>query len=177
MAKALLPPASFSKLCSSALRARKVQPSSRRYLHPSTTKKYYSYEHPQPPPFPPAQTAILSASLAHVPAHGFTLTALRLGAQDAGYPAVSTNLFPRGAFEIVYFHLVTQRLALGERVQFHNPSAEGGEGKGKNLAVEEKVRILSWERLCANKPIIHRWQKVPTLTQRLSSSHSLNPRI
>ena len=113
-------------------------------------RPYHSYEHQDPPPFTPAEEAMLAAGLSHVPTHGFTSTALTLGARDAGYPDVSTNLFPRGPFDLVRYHLVTQRLALKERIQFPHD----------RLGVGAKVRLLALERLRANQSIIHRWQEV-----------------
>jgi hypothetical protein len=116
---------------------------------------YHSHEFTQPPPFPPAETSILSAAISHVPHYGFTADALKLGARDAGYLDVSTNLLPRGVFDLINYHLVTQRLALKDTVQF--PS-EGDHGKTLGLGV--KVRTLALARLRANEPIIHRWQEV-----------------
>ncbi|KAF2746917.1 ubiquinone biosynthesis protein COQ9 [Sporormia fimetaria CBS 119925] len=126
---------------------------SRRAVYWGQRSCYHSYEHPQPPPFPPAESAILSAALSHVPNHGFTSTALKLGAQDAGYLDVSTNLLPRGVFDLVNYHLVTQRLALRHAVQF---PAEGQPGRP---GVGAKVRALTLARLRANGPILHRWQE------------------
>jgi ubiquinone biosynthesis protein COQ9 len=117
---------------------------------------YHSYEYSQPPPFPPAETAILSSAISHVPNYGFTLDALKLGAKDAGYLDVSTNLLPRGVFDLVNYHLVMQRMALKDSVQF---PAQGELG-GKKLGVGAKVRTLTLARLRANEPIIHRWQEV-----------------
>ena len=114
---------------------------------------YHSYDYAQPPPFPPAETKILSSAYAHVPAHGFTIDALKLGARDAGYLDASTNLFPRGVFELINYHLVTQRLALASSVQF--PS----ENEGRPLGVGSKVRALTLARLRANEPVLHRWQE------------------
>jgi len=136
----------------------------RRTIRPATRcphqkSPYHSYDHPSPPPFPPTESAILSASLAHVPEHGFTTAALKLGARDAGYLDVSTNLLPRGVFDLVNYHLVTQRLALKERVQF--PTADGEQGN-KRMGVGSKVRTLTLARLHANAPILHRWQEVRT---------------
>jgi ubiquinone biosynthesis protein COQ9 len=132
------------------------------------SSRYHSYDHPSPPPFPPAESAILSAALAHVPEHGFTTAALKLGARDAGYLDVSTNLLPRGVFELVNYHLVTQRLALRERVQF--PTADGDPNQSNNNSRQRnngvgtggKVRTLTLARLRANEPILHRWQEVRT---------------
>jgi ubiquinone biosynthesis protein COQ9 len=86
-----------------------------------------------------------------VPEYGFTSRALSLGAKDAGYLEVSIQLFPRGAYDLINFHLVTQRLALKDRVQF--PAAA-------KLGVRQKIRILTLERLLANKDVIHQWQAV-----------------
>jgi len=116
---------------------------------------YHSHEFTQPPPFPPAESAILSAAISHVPHCGFTADALKLGARDAGYLDVSTNLLPRGVYDLINYHLVTQRLALKDTVQF--PS-EGDPGKRLGLGI--KVRTLALARLRANEPIIHRWQEV-----------------
>lgn len=116
---------------------------------------YHSYDYAQPPPFPPAESAILSAAYSHVPNHGFTIDSLKLGARDAGYLDVSTNLFPRGVFDLVNYHLVTQRLALQNTVQFPDDGAQG-----KKPGVGAKVRTLTLARLRANEPVIHRWQEV-----------------
>ncbi|KAH9869221.1 hypothetical protein IAQ61_006426 [Plenodomus lingam] len=116
---------------------------------------YHSYDYAQPPPFPPAESAILSAAYAHVPSHGFTMDALKLGARDAGYLDASTNLLPQGVFDLVHYHLVTQRLALQHRVQFPDESTT----TGKKMGVGSKVRTLTLARLRANEPILHRWQE------------------
>jgi hypothetical protein len=118
---------------------------------------YHSYDYAQPPPFQPAETKILSSAYAHVPDHGFTIDALKLGARDAGYLDASTNLFPRGVFDLINYHLVTQRLALKDSVQF--PDAKDG----KKIGVGSKVRSLTLARLRANEPILHRWQEVRSL--------------
>ncbi|OCK94318.1 ubiquinone biosynthesis protein COQ9 [Cenococcum geophilum 1.58] len=117
---------------------------------------YHSYEYSQPAPFSASESAILSSAITHVPQYGFTSTALKLGARDAGYLDVSTNLFPHGVFDLVNYHLVTQRLALKDTVQF---PADGELGPGKTLGVGAKVRTLALTRLRANGLIIHRWQE------------------
>ncbi|CAD0107819.1 unnamed protein product [Aureobasidium uvarum] len=134
-------------------------PTTRKLLHPSllprlsATRTYYSYETPLPPPYPPTETAILSAALSHVPTAGWTTASLRQGARDAGYLDVSTNLFPKAEFELVLYHLRTQRLGLKERVQFHE---EAG------LGVTSKVKALVMERLRGNVEVgvQERWQEV-----------------
>lgn len=118
-----------------------------------STRTYYSYETPLPPPYPPTETAILSSALLHVPSSGWTPQSLRQGARDAGYLDASTNLFPKAEFELVLYHLRTQRLGLKERVQF---AEEAG------LGVTGKVRALVMERLRGNVEVgvQGRWQEV-----------------
>lgn len=114
-------------------------------------RSYYSHHHPEPTPFPASQDTILSAALRRVPEHGFSERALTLGAKDAGYLDVSVQLFPRGVFDLVNYHLVTQRLALKDTVQF---------GEDDKLGVGRKVKTLTMSRLRANKDIIQHWQGV-----------------
>ena len=116
----------------------------------TSLRTYYSEHHPDPPPFPEIQDTILSSALKRVPEHGFTPKALTLGAQDAGYLEVSVQLFPRGVYDLINYHLVTQRLALRNKVQF-DPDTKLGLGR--------KIKILTMERLRANKDIIHQWQE------------------
>lgn len=118
-----------------------------------SSRSYYSYETPLPPPYPPTETAILSAGLSHVPSHGWTQASLRQGARDAGYLDASTNLFPKGQFELVLYHLRTQRLGLKERVVFAEEA---------RLGVGKKVRALVMERLRGNVEVgvQGRWQEV-----------------
>ncbi len=119
--------------------------------HLRQARPYYSKHHPDPPPFPDAQEKILSAAMRHVPIHGFALKALAEGAKECGYLEVSIQLLPRGDFDLINYHLVTQRLALKHRVQSPEDSRFG---------VGQKVRSLTLERLRANKNIIHQWQGV-----------------
>ena len=145
---------SWQRQCARCL-ARPIRPLGvvRRTLRP-----YHSYEHDPPPPFASTQEAILSASMRRVPEHGFTETALALGVKDAGYLDVSVNLFPHRAFDLINYHLVSQRLALKRRVQFGEP--DKGPQSGSQLGIGARVRMLTTERLLANRPIIHRWQEV-----------------
>ncbi|KAI9751107.1 MAG: hypothetical protein M4579_006198 [Chaenotheca gracillima] len=116
-------------------------------------RTYHSYDHDSPPAaFSAAESSILSSSMRHVPAHGFSTTALTLGAKDAGYLDVSINLFPRGVFDLIQYHLVSQRHALKD-VQL----AEGKEAKPAGVAAS--VRRLVLARLAANQPINARWQE------------------
>ncbi|KAI5793810.1 rpsU-divergently transcribed protein [Peziza echinospora] len=116
-----------------------------------SARKFHSHQHAPPPsPFNPTEDAILSAALSHVPAHGFSNMALTLGARDVGYLDISVNLFPKGPFEIAYYHLVKERMALKEKVAGEN-GLEGGVG--------QKIRRLCVERLKANGPVLERWQE------------------
>src|SRR5690349_10723921 len=80
---------------------------------PVCARKYHSTDFPTiPSPFSPQETKILTAALAQVPTYGFTTTALGIGAREAGYLDITTNLFPSGAFDLVRFHLWREREAL-----------------------------------------------------------------
>ncbi|RYN45596.1 hypothetical protein AA0117_g10006 [Alternaria alternata] len=150
-----MPPARLANGLLGTFRAASLRTTCVRPAAASTQRcSYHSYDYAQPPPFPPAESAILSSAYAHVPNHGFTIDALKLGARDAGYLDVSTNLLPRGVFDLINYHLVTQRLALQNNVQF----PEQGE-QGKKMGVGAKVRTLTLARLRANEPVIHRWQE------------------
>lgn len=118
----------------------------RRNLTPRCT--YHSERHPEPAPFPDAQERLLSAAMRHVPAQGFSRKALTEGASESGYPEVSIQLLPRGVFDLINYHLVTQRRTLRDRVQFPEDS---------KLGVGQKVKTLTIERLRANRDVIHHW--------------------
>lgn len=118
-------------------------------LQPHRT--YYSIHHPDPLPFPPVQTAILTSAIQHVPRLGFTPDALIAGAKENNYREATLNLFPRGVYDLVHFYLVTQRLQLKDRVQFSEDA---------KLGLTQKVKTLTWARLQANvdNDIIGHWQ-------------------
>ncbi|KAL8724100.1 MAG: hypothetical protein Q9166_008133 [cf. Caloplaca sp. 2 TL-2023] len=118
---------------------------------PKHSQAYHSYDHDLSPVYAPAEDAILAAAINHVPAHGFTNTALSGGVRDAGYPDVSANLLPDGVFSLVKYYLVTQRLALRNNASTA-PSTVSS-------SVLDRVRNLTLQRLHASKPIIHRWQE------------------
>jgi ubiquinone biosynthesis protein COQ9 len=139
----------FGSLAARRLIVKSLTSSSIRHPLQTSLRTYYSEHHPEPPPFPEIQETILSSALKRVPEHGFTPKALTLGAQDAGYLEVSVQLFPRGVYDLINYHLVTQRLALKNNVQF-DPNTKLGLGR--------KIKILTMERLKANKDIIHCWQ-------------------
>lgn len=130
-------------------------------------RPYHSHEHTPPSPFPPTQTTILTASLPHIPTHGFTTTTLTHGAVSAGYPPVSTNLFPRGAFDLVHYHLVTARLSLRDRLRHRFPLTSAGEEASawRAMGVGAKVKTLVLDRLRLNRErgVVGRWQEVCTL--------------
>lgn len=126
-------------------------PTLRPFLFQVTRAAYHSNEHIQPPPYREAERTILSNAITYVPTHGFTQEALTLGAKDAGYLEVSTNLFPKGPFDLVMYHLITQRLGLKDRIQFPN----------EKMGIGRKVRSLVLERLRANVDtgILPRWRE------------------
>jgi ubiquinone biosynthesis protein COQ9 len=128
---------------------------------PTTLRLYHSASHPQPAPYPPLETAILSAALAHIPAHGFSASALALGARDAGYgPVAASALLPRGAFDLVLFWLAGRRLALAGVVDGDaGLRARWDEGR---VGVGARVRALVGERLRMNAAagVVPRWPQV-----------------
>ncbi|KAK1774034.1 COQ9-domain-containing protein [Copromyces sp. CBS 386.78] len=125
---------------------------------------YHSYDHPSSPAsFTPVEESILSAAYLHVPAHGFTSSALAAGARDAGYLDISPTILPEGAFTLIRYHLVKQREGLAARAR----ELFGGEGhvgayKPGGLSEREikgRVEALVWERLMGNREVIGRWQE------------------
>lgn len=136
-----------------ALRSAPLLRSALRYQDPVPKYRcayHSSSDQAVPLPFPAAESAILSAALSHVPTHGFTATALSHGARDVGYLDASLNLFPTGAFALVHYHLVTKRHAMAQD--------RCSEVSPPSIAAE--IRRLTWKRLHANTPLIHRWQEV-----------------
>ncbi|KAI1333464.1 ubiquinone biosynthesis protein COQ9 [Xylariaceae sp. FL0016] len=122
-------------------------------------RPYHSYDHPSSPGiFNATERAILSAAYAHVPEYGFTQHALSLGAREAGYLDISTNLLPEGTFSLIRYHLVTQREALAPRSKaiFSFDATETGAAP---LQLADRVERLTWERLLGNKDVNHRWQE------------------
>ena len=128
----------------------------------ATPRSYHSYDHPPPPGvFNQTEKAILSAAYAHVPEHGFTQHALTLGARDAGYLDISTNLLPEGPFSLIRYHLITQREALAPKTSEIFDQQQGGAAPPTGQwTVSDKVERLTWERLLGNRDVNHRWQEV-----------------
>src|SRR4051794_30569684 len=82
-------------------------------------RSYHSLQHEPPAPdLKPAEASILAAALEHVPVHGFTKASLTLGARDRGYLDITANLFPRGAFDLIHFYLMTERVRLKDALSF-----------------------------------------------------------
>jgi len=116
---------------------------------PPSLRQYHSANHPPSPIYTPLQHQILSKALALVPSKGFTPETLTEGAKHAGYLEITHNLFPRGPWSLVEYHLVRQREALSSV-----PLEEG-------LGVGRTIRKLCVERLKGNTEIIGQWQDVP----------------
>lgn len=110
---------------------------------PLRTQQYHSHTHPPPPgPFTPSESHLLSHAYAHVPASGFTPTALALGARSAGLLDISPTILPRGVFSLILFHLVTRREALASQAAAAIPPAG---------TLAERVEALTWARLKGNE--------------------------
>ncbi|KAF4589356.1 Ubiquinone biosynthesis protein coq9, mitochondrial [Ophiocordyceps camponoti-floridani] len=118
-------------------------------------RRFHSYQHATPDngSFNPVEDAILAASYSHVPEHGFSQRALRLGARDAGYLDISPAAFLNGPFSLIRYHLVTQRKALSSRSR--TLFAHDQQPPPVATAVAE----LTWARLMGNEAVIHQWQE------------------
>jgi ubiquinone biosynthesis protein COQ9 len=145
---------------------RRLRPTQLQCSHKITflpPRSYHSYDRPttdaETSPFPPTESKILRAALPHVPEHGFTLSTLSLGAQDVGYIPAAINLFPKGAFSLVHYHLYTQRLALKNHKELIVPPADVA-GQEPPKGVGRRVKALAWERLMGNREVIHKLQEV-----------------
>jgi ubiquinone biosynthesis protein COQ9 len=111
-------------------------------------RSYHSSNHPRSPSYTPIQHKILSTALSLVPSTGFTPQTLTDGAKQAGYLEITHNLFPRGPWSLIEYHLVRQRESLSSIL------LPEGAGVGKT------IRTLCVERLKGNKDVIGRWQEV-----------------
>ncbi|KAM3504376.1 hypothetical protein MY11210_008375 [Beauveria gryllotalpidicola] len=124
-----------------------------RTTHPCRPRSYHSYDHPPAASaFGDAEEAILSAAYKHVPEHGFSGRALGLGARDAGYLDISPSVLPDGAFNLIRYHLVSQRQSLAR-------NTEGLFIDEESLGPGDKVAALTWARLRGNQDIIQHWQE------------------
>ncbi|KAJ6788871.1 hypothetical protein PWT90_00081 [Aphanocladium album] len=126
---------------------------STRTAQPYRQRSYHSHDHPPTSgPFGTTEEAILSAAYKHVPEHGFSARALGLGARDAGYPDISPSVLPDGAFNLIRYHLVSQRqnlLTISQEL-FKDQEAP---------APGARVAALTWARLLGNKDVIQHWQE------------------
>ena len=140
-----------------------LRPSSlnRTIVKPAAARLYHSPNHPPSPTYTPQQHKILNTALSLVPSQGFTSETLREGAKQAGYLEITHNLFPRGPWSLVEYHLITQRERLSSI-----PLNEGGVGK--------TIRKLCVERLKGNKDIIGRWQEVGFSQDMVDQRHWLS---
>ena len=122
---------------------------------PTAQRLYHSGSYSQAAAQTQTESEILRAALKLVPIHGFTVQALRLGAQEAGYPAVSASHFANGPLALVSHHLVTERLALSDRFRRPQLSRENYEAPKDIL---ERVQKIALSRLLANGPLIAQYQ-------------------
>lgn len=142
-------------MCRSALRLRRAPLRTRSLL----TRRYFqSYEHPPSSAHLNAvEESILCAAYRHVPAHGFSQKALNIGAREAGYLDISPSVLSDGIFSLIRYHLVTQRLGLGMTSRTQSGTSDVTAPKED---VSSRLAGITWNRLIANKDIIHQWQDV-----------------
>lgn len=140
-----------SKLLTAGRPSCNITPSSS--LRPAFRRSYYTPGTPHPAAFPPDQSAILSEAVKYIPEHGFSHQSLVLGAQSAGYSSASTVLLPNGVFDLVRYHLISQRHAL------QATPIDRSLPNGKAPGVSAKLRQLIIARLHANESIIHKYHE------------------
>jgi ubiquinone biosynthesis protein COQ9 len=127
---------------------------------------FHSYSHPAqkpPSPYNATQIAILSAALKdQVGPYGFSQTALSHAARSVSFPDISIRvLCPRGPFDLVHYHLVSQR----QRVE-DVPGIVNEPG----LDVSERIRRLCIYRLRGNTAVIGHWQEALALMAASSAN-------
>jgi ubiquinone biosynthesis protein COQ9 len=79
--------------------------------------------------------------------------------------SISTNLFPRGVFDLIAYYLMTKRLALQNSVNGENGYAKTwAENK---IGVGSRVRTLLLERLNMNAKagIVKKWPEVSIISR------------
>ena len=129
---------------------------------------YHSTATPSPrAPYAATETRILDAATKHIPNCGFTRDALIKGAEDVGYLSVSLALFPRGAYELVMYHLITQRLHLRDSLPWMTNSHHAHDER--TSSVGSKVRLAVLARLRANVAIAHRYSEAIALMSLASN--------
>lgn len=125
---------------------------------------FHSFDHPNEPPpqdsFSDAEQTILTAAARHIPTHGFTERTIALGAYDAGYPTISTNILPDGVFSLVRWHLVSQRTGLAARSRQFLGEAPLDDTVLAPSEVASRAERIIWERLLGNTDVVGRWQEV-----------------
>ncbi|KAJ5638104.1 hypothetical protein N7490_007983 [Penicillium lividum] len=155
-------PQSLRPLTTASIRATRptiTQPSQHRslphkYQSHQPRRPYHSTLHPALPvhEYTNSQIAILEASLAHAPVHGFTHTSLLLGARDAGFLDVSVQLLPHEEYDLILFWLASRRGLLRAAVE------SGDIQFTAEQDVQSKIKTLILERLKMNEEIRGQWQ-------------------
>ncbi|KAJ5136160.1 hypothetical protein N7448_004714 [Penicillium atrosanguineum] len=183
--KSVRTPSSISTSTFTSTHLRPSVPSQSR-SQPPQIRPYHSTLHPRLPDhtYNNSQTAILTASLPHIPTHGFSAESLALGARDAGFLDVSVQLFPRAEFDLILFWLASRRGLLRAKVEegalFRRVADQAGRDVS-SLDVEEKCRILVMERLKMNEDVKGQWSGalaqmslLGNITLSLSELHALS---
>ncbi|KAK9463002.1 ubiquinone biosynthesis protein COQ9 [Lipomyces oligophaga] len=111
-------------------------------------RSYFSYDHPTESPYSTSQSLILSSALKHVPTVGFTKDALVFGSRDQGMLDSTHAVFQNGVFDLIIYHLYTERTKLAALKE-----AVDSEEK----TVEAKVRRYCIERLKGNISLNDHW--------------------
>ena len=136
----------------------------RRWLKPSLAvrRRFHSLEHPPSKSLADtSQTeAIIEAAYEHVPHYGFSHQALAAGARVAGYLDISPSVFGDGPFRLIQHHLKFGRQQVSAYSRDHLDDAQ--DINATNSA-QRRLQVLMWQRLLANRHIIHHWQQVESI--------------
>jgi ubiquinone biosynthesis protein COQ9 len=127
-----------------------------KYQSSQPRRPYHSTLHPALPvhEYTNSQIAILEASLAHTPVHGFTHTSILLGARDAGFLDVSIQLLPNGEYDLILFWLASRRGLLRAAVESGEIQFPAGQD------VQSKIKTLIMKRMKMNEVVRGQWQEV-----------------
>ncbi|RPA84383.1 ubiquinone biosynthesis protein COQ9 [Ascobolus immersus RN42] len=107
-----------------------------------TARSYHSIQYPADPlPHNKRQQSILDAALTHVPTYGFSSECIAAGCRDNGYLDATTNLFPRGAMDLISYFFAKERVALKGKAEKEGLIGGGGRVVGELVKLRLKGNV------------------------------------
>lgn len=107
-----------------------------------STRLYHSEDHKEFELTSP-QTEILQKALTLVPKYGFQHKAILEASREKGFSDAIQSLFPHGTYDLIHYHLVTERRNLKKFIELD---------EFKLLNEAERLKYLVKKRLQANAP-------------------------